>query len=83
MTKIAAMPIEGQTPYNIFYSGTKRPIALGLGMLYWGFGSYQVCTNDESGLALTIFMARPKMVSEYDQEIPQSKTADNPLIRNA
>ena len=52
-------------------------------MLHWGLGSYQVCTNDESGLALTTLMARSKIVSEYDQEIPQSKTADNPLIRNA
>ena len=25
-------------------------------------------------------MKRPKLESEYDQEIPQSQTADNPVI---
>ena len=32
MTKMATMPIYGKTPLNIFFSGTKRPIALGLGI---------------------------------------------------
>ena len=30
MTKMATMPIYGKKPLNIFFSGTKRPIALGL-----------------------------------------------------
>ena len=32
MTKMATMPIYDKNPLNIFFSGTKRPIALGLGM---------------------------------------------------
>ena len=32
MTKMATTPIYGKNPLNIFFSGTKRPIALGLGM---------------------------------------------------
>ena len=32
MTKMATMPIYGKNPLNIFFSGTKRPTALGLGM---------------------------------------------------
>ena len=32
MTKIATMPIYGKNPLNIFFSATKRPMALGLGM---------------------------------------------------
>ena len=32
MSKMATMPIYGKNPLNIFYSGTKRPMALGLGM---------------------------------------------------
>ena len=32
MTKMATMPIYGKNPLNIFFSGTKRPMALGLGM---------------------------------------------------
>ena len=31
MTKMATMPIYGKTPLDIFFSGTKRPMALGLG----------------------------------------------------
>ena len=32
MTKMATMPIYGKNPLNILFSGTKRPMALGLGM---------------------------------------------------
>ena len=32
MTKMATMPIYGKNPLNLFFSRTKRPIALGLGM---------------------------------------------------
>ena len=31
MTKMATMAIYGKNPLNIFFSGTKRPMALGLG----------------------------------------------------
>ena len=42
MTKMATMPIDTKNPLNIFFSGTKRPMALGIGMLHWGCGPYQV-----------------------------------------
>ena len=32
MTKMATMPIDTKNPLNIFFSGTKRPMALGIGM---------------------------------------------------
>ena len=32
MTKMATMPIYGKNPLNVFFSGTKKPMALGLGM---------------------------------------------------
>ena len=32
MTKMATMPIYGKNPLDIFFSGTKRPMALGPGM---------------------------------------------------
>ena len=32
MTKMATTPILGKNPLNVFFSGTKRPIAFGLGM---------------------------------------------------
>ena len=32
MTKMATTPIYGKNPLNVFFSGTKRPIAFGFGM---------------------------------------------------
>ena len=32
MTKMATKPVYVKNPLNIFFSGTKRPMALGLGM---------------------------------------------------
>ena len=32
MTNIATMPIYGKNSLNLFYSGTKRPLAMGVGM---------------------------------------------------
>ena len=32
MTKMATTSTYGKTPLNVFFSGTKRPMALGLGM---------------------------------------------------
>ena len=61
MTKMATMPIYGKNYLNLFFSGTKRPLALGLGMKHWGCGPYQVCTNDEARLTLTYFRARSNL----------------------
>ena len=62
MTKMATMPIYGKNPLNIFFSGTKSPMALGLGMKHWGCRPYQICTNDESRLTLTYIMARSNLI---------------------
>ena len=62
MTKMATMPIYGKNPLNIFFSRTKRPMALGLGMYHLGCGPYQICTNDESRLTLTYIMARSNLI---------------------
>ena len=62
MADMATMPIFGKNSLNLFFSGTKRPLALGLGMLDWGCGRYQVSTNDESRLTLTYFMARSNLI---------------------
>ena len=42
MTKMAAMPIYGKNPLKIIFSRTKGPMALGLGMQYWGYGPNKV-----------------------------------------
>ena len=60
MTNMATTPIYGKNFSNLFFSGTKRSLALGLGMQHRGYGPYQVCTNDES--RLTYFMARSNLI---------------------
>ena len=62
MTNMATMPIYGKNSLNLFFSGTKRPLSLGLGMYDWGCGLYQVSTNDESRLTLTYLMARSNLI---------------------
>ena len=62
MTKMATASIYGKNPLNIFYSGTKRPMALGLGRYYWGCGPYQIYTNNESRLTLSYFMAKSNSI---------------------
>ena len=37
--------------------------------------------NQLSHIPDAIFLDNPKIVSEYDQEIPQSQTADNPVAQ--
>ena len=44
-------------PFN-FFSGTKGPMTLGLGMQYRGLGPNKVCSNDDLGLTLIFFTAR-------------------------
>ena len=36
----------------VFFSGTKRPMVMGVGVQYWGCGPYQVCTKMNLGLEL-------------------------------
>ena len=60
--KMATTPIYGKNPLDIFFSRTKRTMALGLGMYHWGCRPYHICTNDESKLTLTYFMARSNLI---------------------
>ena len=57
MTKMAAMPIYVKNLKKIFFSGTKRPMTLNLGMQHWVLEYYQVCSNDDLGLTLIYFTA--------------------------
>ena len=62
MTKMAVMPMYGKNLKRIFFSGTKRPMTLKLGMQLWVLEYYQVYSNDDHGLTLTYFTARSNLV---------------------
>ena len=59
---MADMPIYGKNPLKIFFSRTRRPTTLGLGMKHRGCGAYQVCSNDDPGLTLTYFTSRSNLL---------------------
>ena len=61
MTKMAAMAIYGKNK-KIFFSGTKKPMTLYLGMRHRVLEYYQVCSNDDPGLTLTYFTAMSNLV---------------------
>ena len=63
MTKMAATPIYGKNPSKIFFSRTGRPIFTKLGMKHLGLQPIINCTNDDSGVTLTYFMARSNLVT--------------------
>ena len=63
MTKMAAMPIYGKNPLKIFFSRTRRPVTSGLGMFHWGYGAYQVCSNDDPKLTFTYLTSRSNLLS--------------------
>ena len=62
MAKMAAMPIYGKNHLKIFFSRTRRPMTLGLGMLHLGCRAYQVCSNGEPKLTLTYLMSRSNLL---------------------
>ena len=62
ITKMAATPIYGKNPLEIFFSRTRRSVTLGLGMLHLGCGAYQVCSNDDPRLTLTYLMSRSNLL---------------------
>ena len=62
MTKMAAMPIYGKNLKKIFFSGTKRPMILKLGMQYRVLEYYQVYSNGDPGLTLIYFTARSNLI---------------------
>ena len=47
---------------KIFYTGTKKPMTLKLGMQYCVLEYYQLCSNSDPGLTLTYFTARSTLV---------------------
>ena len=61
MTKMAAMPIYGKS-LKMFFSGTKKPMTLKLGMHIRVLEYYQVYSNDDPVLTLTYFMSRSTLV---------------------
>ena len=62
MTMMAARPIYGKT-FKIFFSRTRSPMILKLGVQHQCFKLYKVCINDYSWLTLTYFTARPNWVT--------------------
>ena len=61
MTKMVAMPIWGKNIKKIFFSGTKRPMTLKLGMQHLILKYYQIY-SDDPGLILIYFTARSNLV---------------------
>ena len=45
-----------------FFSGTKRPMTLKLGMQHLVLAYYQICSKDDPGLTLNYFMVRSNLV---------------------
>ena len=59
MTKMAAMAINSKIPLKIFFSRTRRPMILKLGMKHQGEELCKVYVNHDLGMTLTYIMARP------------------------
>ena len=70
MNKMAAMPINGKNMKKIFLSVTKRLMTVKGDMQHWVLEYYQDCSNDDSGLTLTYFMARSNFVP-YGKKVKQ------------
>ena len=60
MTNMAAMPVYGKNHKKIFFSGTKQPMTLTVGMPHRVLKYYQVHSNDETGVTLTCFTGKVK-----------------------
>ena len=63
MTKMAAMPIYGKNPSNIFFSETNRLISMKLGVKHLWLKYYNVYINHDPVMTLTKFMARSTWVA--------------------
>ena len=57
MNKMAAMAINSNKTLKIFFSRTRRPMILKLGMKHLGEELYKVYINHDLGMTLTYFMA--------------------------
>ena len=58
MTKMVAMAINSKNLLKIFFSRTRRPMILKLGMKHQAMELYKVYINHVSGMTLTFFTAR-------------------------
>ena len=58
VTKMAAMAINRKKPLKIFFSRTRRPMILKLGMKHQAIELYKVCLNHDPEMTLTFFTAR-------------------------
>ena len=61
MTKMAPYQYMVKT-LNIFFSGTKGPMTMKVGMQHRMLEYYIVCSNDDTGLTFTYFTARSNLV---------------------
>ena len=50
MTKMAAMAINNKSLLKIFFSRTRRPMILKLGMKHQAMELYKVCINQDPGI---------------------------------
>ena len=75
MTEMAAIAIYRKNLKKLFFSGTKRPMTLNLGMDYWVLEYYHICSNDDPGLTLTYFTARSNL-DAYAFVWEKGKTVD-------
>ena len=64
---------HGKNPSKIFFSRTKRPMTLWIGMLHWGLEPIIVCSNDDPRLTLTCFTARSNLFESHLMEETYSK----------
>ena len=65
MTKMAAMAINSKKTFKIFFSTTRRPMILKLGMKHQGEELYKVYINHDLGMTLTYFIYPSFQVSVY------------------
>ena len=56
MTKMASRPIYGKNLKKSPSFGTESPMTLKLGIQQRVLKNYQICSNDDTGLTMTIFM---------------------------
>ena len=62
MTNMATMSIYGKNLKKNFFSETKQPMTLKVGMQHQVLKYYQVCSNDDPGLTMTYFTARSNLI---------------------
>ena len=75
ITKMAATPIYGKNPSNIFSSRNGGPIFTKLVVLHRGLQPIIVCSYNDPGLTLTYFTARSNLVT-YAFLYEKMKTVD-------